>query len=257
MPEEKRSVFWTNFFEKRESLEKLIEQSRADMDFYLLLSISAFITSLGLLADNSVIVIGGMLVAPLLFPILSLSMGITTSNKDSIMRSLRTIVKAVILVLLISSLSGFLLREESLDQEIFSRTVPTLHFFLVAFAAGVAAAYTWVKQNLSVTLPGIAIAVALIPPLSAVGIGVNYLDADLIGGALMLFLLNILGIVVSALLMFSLFGFSGMQQVEKKLIEKEEIERLENTKAELNSAVEKLEKVTEQIEEKKDGKNSE
>lgn len=250
------AVFWTSFFEQKKSLEKLIEESREDSSFYLFLSISAFITTLGLILDNGIIVIGGMLVAPLLYPILSLSMGITTSNKDSITRSLSIILKATLTIFLISFISTFLFGGDVADQEILLLLNVSLPFFLVSFSAGIAAAYSWVKQNLSAALPGVAIAVALIPPISAAGIGLAYLDSNLVASSITLYIANLLGISLAGLIIFSLFGFSRLHREEDKLIQREKVDKLVHEQVKLEKTKEELEEVTGKIvEEKQKGEN--
>lgn len=252
MEEQSDSVFWASLFEQKKTLQKLIEESRADGDFYLLLIISSFISTLGLILDNTIIVIGGMLVAPLLFPILSLAMGITTANKNSIIRSSNIILKSIFTIFFIALITSFLFRNVASgvsEKNILLQNIePNLIFFLVSFAAGVAAAYTWVKQNLSSALPGIAVTVALIPPISAISIGLIYYDSAIVSGALALFIINIFGITISALIVFSLFGFSKLQKEEEKLIQQEEIEDLSHVKNKLEATKERLEKVNEKIE---------
>jgi uncharacterized hydrophobic protein (TIGR00341 family) len=253
----KESVLWASFFEQKNSLEKLIEESRADSNFYFFLSISSLITTLGLLTDNVVVVIGGMLVAPLLYPILSLSMGITTSNLGSIVRSLKTIGKSVLLVLIISILTSIFFGAGEITQKLLITPPSIPAFFLVAFAAGLAAALAWVRQNLSASLPGVAVAVALIPPLAAMGISIPFVDRTLLLGAVTLFIANLFGISLAALIIFSLFGFSRFQKEEKELIQKEEIEQLTQTKTKLDKTKEKLEEVEERIEEVKEKQEGE
>tara|TARA_Y100000310_G_scaffold263171_1_gene273213 strand:- start:2169 stop:2954 length:786 start_codon:yes stop_codon:yes gene_type:complete len=250
MAKDDSSVFWASLFEQKKSLKKLIEESRADGDFYIFLIVSTFIATLGLVMDSAIIVIGGMLVAPLLFPILSLAMGITTSNIDSINRSFVIILKATSLVLFVSILTSFLFRGEDVINGTLLVIDPTLILFLVSFAAGIAAAYAWVKQNLSAALPGIAVSVSLIPPLAAVGVGITYANGSVVFGSLTVFIINLLGITVSALIIFSLFGFSRLQREEEKLIQQEAIEDLSHVKNKLAATKEKLEHVTEEIKEK-------
>lgn len=250
MNEKGDSVFWASFFQQKKTLQKLIEESRADGDFYLLLIVSSFISTLGLVMDSVIILIGGMLVAPLLFPILSLAMGITTTNKDSVTRSLTIILKSIFTVFFVALITSFLFRQNVAEETILLENIhPTLMLFLASFAAGIAAAYTWVKQNLSSALPGIAVTVALIPPLAAVGVGLTQVDPYVVSGALTLFLINLLGITVSSLIVFSLFGFSRLQEEEEKLIRQETIEDLSHVKSKLEATKEKLEHVTEKIEE--------
>jgi len=248
----KRSVLWASFFDQKRSLEKLIEESRADGDFYFFLSISAFITTLGLLFDNVVIVIGGMLVAPLLYPILALSMGITTSNGDSIKRSFKTIGQSAIYVFLVTLITSVFFRGEVITQDLLLSPPPVSIFFLVALAAGLGAAFSWVKQDLSSLLPGVAVSVALIPPLSAVGIGVVHNDFMLSLNALTIFLVNLFGIGFSALVIFSLFGFSRLQNVEEKLIVNETVDTLVRQKAKLQKSKGQIKEVERKLEEVKE-----
>lgn len=240
-------VLWTSFFQQRKSLEKLIEESRADGDFYFFLSVSTFITTLGILIDSVVVVIGGMLVAPLLFPILSLAMGITTSSKDSIYRSLDIIGKSVVFVLAISAITALFFGRDVVGDVLFLAAHPNLEFFLIAFAAGLAAAYSWVKQNLSASLPGVAISVALLPPLAAVGVSVVYSNTETLLGAITLFVINLFGIAVAGIVVFSLFGFSLLKNEEEHLIKEELVEDLVKTKVRLEKTKEDLENVTEKI----------
>ena len=107
---------------------------------------------------------------------------------------------------------------------------PELISFLIAFTSGIVGSFAWVRQSAS-SLPGVAIAVSLIPPLTAIGAGAALLDRDIIAGAITLFLINLLGIVFAAMVVFSLFGFSHLQKVQKSIIqeekENEEIKKME------------------------------
>jgi len=252
----KKTVLWASFFDQKKSLEKLIEESRADGDFYFFLSISAVITTLGLLFDNLVIVIGGMLVAPLLYPILAFSMGVTTSNTDSIIRSLKTIGQSVFFVFIVSFTTSVFFKTDSITQELLLTSTPIYIFFLVALAAGLGAAFSWVKQDMSSLLPGVVVSVALIPPLSAIGISVVYGSFLLALNAGIIFIVNLFGIALSALVIFSLFGFSRPQKEEEKLIVNETIDtlvhqkaKIEKTKGETKEIEKKLEQVKEKVKE--------
>ncbi len=217
-----KPVFWTSFFNQKETVETLTEESRASVDFYVLLAGSTIITTFGLVLDNSVIVIGGMLVAPLLFPILSLGMGVTTSSKQAIKRSLATIGKSILLVGAIAFFVAFLLntKEATATMEFASKT--TIIHFLIAFTSGVMASFAWVRQNINASLPGIAVSVSLLPPLATFGIGVSMFEKTITSGALFLFIINLLGIALASVIVFALFGFSNLQKIQEKIIEEEE-----------------------------------
>jgi len=97
-------------------------------------------------------------------------------------------------------------------EEILSRTAPSLLSALVAVISGFAVAYAVARPNLSATLPGVAVAVSLIPPLGVVGIGISLLSWSIISGALVLFLVNVGGIFLSALLTFSLMDVHPLRK---------------------------------------------
>lgn len=216
-----KPVFLTNIFEQRRTIESLLKESRAGSMFYLFLSFSAFITTLGLLINNAVIIIGGMLVAPLLFPILSLGMGIATSSRFAIKRALIIIAKSVSVILFISFSTAFLLNAKTVTDQMELASNFSIIFFLIAFASGIIAAFAWVKENISSTLPGIAVVVSLVPPLSVSGIAVSLLSRELFSGSFMLFLINFLGITVASMIVFSLFGFPALQDIEEEKIREE------------------------------------
>jgi len=217
-----KSVFVTSYVDQEETLKSLLKESRERADFFLMIALAAFITTAGLLLDSVVVIIGGMLVAPILFPFLGLSMGIVTSSRLAISRSLKTALRAVGLTFLVSTATAFLLSAES-SLNLVSANQPSLIFFLVSLVAGLAVSFSWVRQELSATLPGVAVAVAVLPPLCAVGIGLVMFDGSIMAGSLTLFLINLLGIVLGAMFIFSLFGFSNLQKEEEDRIKEEKV----------------------------------
>jgi uncharacterized hydrophobic protein (TIGR00271 family) len=220
-----KPVLFTNFFEQRKTIETLIEESRADANFYLLLSFATLITTLGLLINNALVIVGGILVAPFLFPVLSLGMGIATSSAEAIKRAFGIILRAIITVVLISFVTAFLINEQGATEQIYLASSPNFLFFFIAFSAGIIAAYSWVKQNLSTTMPSVSITVSLLPPLASIGIAFSLLSRDILSGSLMLFLLNLIGIVLASTIVFSLFGFLELQQWQEKKIQEEKQEK--------------------------------
>lgn len=211
--------------DKEVVVRQLIKESHIEGDFYFLLVISTLITTLGLLMNNTAVVIGGMLIAPLLYPVLALGLGIVTDNKESLGRSLKGIIKSTLFVLNLSFLTAFIVGvKEPVNLEILQRAKPSLPFIYIAVLSGVGATFAWIKPRLTATLPGIAVAVALLPPLCVTGIGLAILNKTIVTGSFQLFFINLLGIAASSAVVFSLFGFHTMQRVEKKEIMKEEKE---------------------------------
>ncbi|OGL95746.1 TIGR00341 family protein [Candidatus Uhrbacteria bacterium RIFOXYB12_FULL_58_10] len=204
--------------ERQKAIGVLLEESVPDADFFVLLVLSSFIVVPGLLINNAAIIIGGMVVAPLLFPILGISMGISQANFHLIFRCLRTMLLAVGLVFLGALLMALFSPDRIVNAEIEARATVSFAHSVVAIASGVAAAFALVKPKISATVTGIAVSVSLLPPLATAGIGASMLDWRLVSGSIGLFLVNCLGIILAATVIFSLLGFyPERKQTERKL----------------------------------------
>lgn len=209
--------------EKNETIEKLISYSLPSQVFFLMIILSVSMATFGVLLDSSTVVIGSMLIAPILYPILSCSMGIVMSDYKLIGHSLTTLLKAIVLAVLVSALAAlfFTCSEGGLTSEIIARSQPSLLYLAIAFIAGLAVSFALVKPQLSETLPGVAISVAFIPPLAVISIGFARLDWLIISRATMLFLVNIMGIIFASMIIFSLMDFYVKKEVAQKVLKKE------------------------------------
>jgi len=224
------SVFATGLFTQKHAAKKLIDESRADTDFYLFLSVALVLTTLGLLMDNAIVVVGAMLVAPILFPILALGLGIVTASTEAILRALRTIGHSFIIGVAISFFVAFLIEPTSLTEILVLLVESDLFlYFIISFGAGVVASFSWVKKDIALSLPGVAIAVSLVPPLGAVGISLALLSKTLLVSSLLLFVVNLLGVVLASVVVFSLFNFSKIRAYQDQQIE-EEAEEIEEAR---------------------------
>lgn len=221
--------------DKSRAVKQLITESTPDFDFFFLVVLSVIMATFGLIIDSVSVVIGSMLIAPILSPILSISLGIVMSDGKLFWRSILTVLKASIIAIIAAVFATLLFKSllsDGLTYEIISRTKPSIVYFFIAVVSGFAVSYTLVKPDLSETLPGIAVAVALIPPLSVIGIGIGMFDGEIVIGSLGLYLLNILGIVLAGLVSFSLMNLYGKRKVAERMIEKEE-ERIEKEEKEV------------------------
>jgi uncharacterized hydrophobic protein (TIGR00271 family) len=201
---------------------QLREQSTPDFDYFVLVLLSCMIATLGLLIDSAATIIGAMLVAPLMSPILGIGLasvrGDTTLLRDAIAAIIRGALLSVLLsafIVWINTVMPFISLQE-LPHEVISRTRPTPIDFGVALAGGLAATFALVQPQLSAALPGVAIATALMPPLCVVGVGVAMGRWDVAGGALLLFLTNGVTIAASSIFLFNITGFSlGRKQEDR------------------------------------------
>lgn len=214
--------------DKKLSLEKLVEAASPNAEFFLLVVLSTIIVTLGLLMDNAPVVIGGMLVAPILSPILSIAMGIVMADWMLLKQSAKITLITMTIILGISMLISILTPTIDLTREIEARTSLSIMLLLVAIAAGIAAAFAFARKSMSETLPGIAISVALLPPLVVFPIGLALGDYGIAVRGILSFLLNALGIIVAATIIFSLMGFYTLRKRAEQKLEHEIGEKANN-----------------------------
>jgi len=211
--------------EKTRAVRQLIEQSTPDFDYFFMLILSVLMATFGLLADNETIVVGSMLLAPLLAPVISLSLGLSMSHPPLISRSISTIGYSILFSVVAAVSGAFFFTVWKFGGEanaiILSRTIPSLLYFVVAVISGFAVTYTTVRPNLSSSLPGVAVAVALIPPLAVFGIGVAMFSPSIVAGSAMMFLINVAGIVFASMITFSLMDVHDKDLIAESTIKKE------------------------------------
>ncbi|OGO62528.1 MAG: hypothetical protein A2Z45_06385 [Chloroflexi bacterium RBG_19FT_COMBO_55_16] len=192
---------------------KLREASRPGFDFFLLVILSCTIATMGLLTNSAAIIIGAMLVAPLMSPIIGLGLASITGDQRLLRFAGAGLVQGAFLAVLVSFILSWFNRQlpfillQELPNEILARTHPSPIDLTVALAGGLAAAYALAQPTLSAALPGVAIATALMPPLCTIGIGVALERWDVAGGALLLFVTNAVAIAFAATLVFFSLGF--------------------------------------------------
>ncbi|MEN9922425.1 MAG: hypothetical protein RL097_702 [Candidatus Parcubacteria bacterium] len=229
--------------DKAALVRKLVENGTPDFDYYYLVGLSTVMATLGLLLDSSSIVIGSMLIAPLMYPILGVSLGLVMMGTDISLldRALRTLLKSLVAGLGLSIIAAFLFGgpESYSTAEVLARTAPTHLHFLVALVAGAAVAYMLARPEWNDALPGVAIAVALVPPLATIGVGIAAMNAVIIKGATMMLFLNLFGIIVIAVLIFLLMNLSEKEQVAKSIVRRE-AEKIENENRVIAEVAEKI-----------------
>lgn len=175
--------------------------------FYLLNGLAAVIAGFGLLANSPAVVIGAMLVAMLMGPISGIALAIIDARFALLKKSLFTLATGGLLIYAIGMVLGWLHPEQALSQEIISRTAPNTMDVVVALAGGTAGAYAIISPNLPVAVVGVAVATALVPPLTASGILLATGQYRLALGALVLTLTNILAIQFTNALVLWVAGF--------------------------------------------------
>lgn len=193
----------------------LREEGKLNSVFLTLLILSTMIATFGLFINSSSVVIGAMLLAPLMQPIVSLSMGVLRQDSTLQINGAKTIFWGVLTVLLTAALIALFTPMERLTSEMAGRLSPTILDLFVAIVSGIAAAYVKSNEKILSSLAGVAIAVALVPPIAVAGIGLGWGDWHMFMMAFLLFITNLVGIVLAAASTFIVLGFSPLSVAKK------------------------------------------
>jgi uncharacterized hydrophobic protein (TIGR00271 family) len=222
---------WRALLEPRIAPEQIATEMKAasfpTTSFFTLLALSCAIATLGLLANSAPAIIGAMIIAPLMTPIMGLSYGVVQASWSQIVRSAITIFLGVAVVIAISFLSARFIEIKVAGTEMLSRAFPSLLDLGVAMAAGAAGAFSMSRESIRNSIAGVAISVSLVPPLAVTGIGLalgSKVTADVglsfreVGlfsggtdiavGSFVLFLTNLVAIIVVAGIVMAIQGYA-------------------------------------------------
>ncbi len=175
--------------------------------FVTMLTLSVIVAVMGLALDSAAVVIGAMLLAPLMQPVLATGASLSMALFGKSVVSLIRVGLASVWCVIIAYLLAWVLPDATLTSEILARTQPDIKDLVVALAAGAAGAYATVRADVSASLPGVAVAVALVPPVASVGITLQAGEEALAQGALLLYLTNLAAIVFASIIVFVVTGF--------------------------------------------------
>ena len=199
--------------EARISLVERIEgPSRWSFDFVTLMILSTAIATFGEMQDSTAVVIGAMLVAPLMTPLVGCGLAVVQGNNRLVKGSVNSVALGFLVAFGVALLMGLLIPYPGLTSEVLARGRPTLLDLGVAFVSGLAAAYAVARPNLSGALPGVAIAAALVPPIAAAGLAFSAGDWRVGGGASLLFFVNVLAIILGAAMALAAVGVEGSHE---------------------------------------------
>ncbi len=200
----------------REELQAKADSLASGMGTYVLMTvISAVIATAGLLLDSPATVVGSMVIAPLIGPAMSAAIGTVVDDEDMFRRGVRMQVLGVAVAVAAATLFAFLLRTFALVPpgldplqlaEVSERLAPNVLVLVVAIGAGIAGIVS-LMTGVSATLVGVMIAVALIPPAAAVGIGIAFRIPRLVLGAGVILAVNVLSINLAALVVLWYEGY--------------------------------------------------
>ena len=192
--------------------------SRLTSDFIAMIGLSVVIASLGLIADNTSVVIGAMLVAPFMTPLIGVGLGLAQGNLALMKRSAIATGAGLLVGVFLSFMIGVFVPLDELPLEILARGDPDIVDMAIAFFSGMAAAYAVSRESVAESIVGVAIAAALVPPLACVGIMLanNYiLESE---GAITLLVTNLAAIALGAALVFRRLGVPGTRTAHRSYV---------------------------------------
>ncbi|WP_103512317.1 TIGR00341 family protein [Streptomyces sp. SM13] len=207
---------------QRRSLDELTEDldlSSGDTTskrsaFWTMLGLSSVIAAGGVLTDSTATVIGAMIIAPLSTPIMGIALGSVQRRRTG---SAWTVLFACLLVIGIGmGMSVVLPGDYDLlsNGQISSRTSPGLMDLIAALATGFAGAVALARRDVAAVLPGVAIAISLVPPLVVAGVCLGQFSGWLALGALVLFVSNLFALVFGGIVVFASLGYAA--EADKK-----------------------------------------
>jgi uncharacterized hydrophobic protein (TIGR00271 family) len=197
---------------------ELLSESSPDVTYLILIIGSCAIATFGLLTNSTAVIIGAMIIAPLMLPIRGLAFGALVGNITLFRQGTIAVLLGTLLALFISYSIGWLVNLPSFGSEVLSRSKPNLLDLGIAVVAGGISGYAKVNSKISASLAGTAIAVALMPPICVIGLGIAKSDWSLSLGATLLYLTNLLGISLACMLTFLVTGYSPFHHARKALL---------------------------------------
>ena len=192
--------------ERKELVGRIALGADGGVDFIVMMLLAAALASLGLLQGSTAVVIGAMLVAPFMAPLLAAGLALTQGNLSMFRTALSVCGQGILLGLGASLFFGAINPGFEASMEIEARGNPDVLDLFIALASGMVAAYAMGRPNVSGTLAGVAIAAALLPPLAVVGIGLTNDELIIAGYAAILFATNLVAIILGAAIIFRLLG---------------------------------------------------
>ncbi|MDZ7612257.1 MAG: DUF389 domain-containing protein [Candidatus Moranbacteria bacterium] len=180
-------------------------QSRFDFDFFVFTVSAALVCFFGFVMDNASIVIGAMVLSPLLYPIIAIPAAFFRKDWKNFKNSLLLLGSGYLLVILLSWILSLLIEVRLESLEIVNWiAVNHLMFFLVAFFSGLAGCFCFFWPRASSSMTGVAISIALLPPLVAFGISLSS-STSLSSDTLAVIMLNSIGIFLGSTLVLATF----------------------------------------------------
>lgn len=189
-------------------IKDIYTEAEVSAGYFLILSFANLIALSGLITNSAPVIIGAMLISPLMGPMLSFGFAFITGDKFIWDKAVKKISISVAVTIIVAAIATHLSPLKDITSEILARTRPNLYDLIIASLAGTAGGVALcTKKNYLTIVPGVAIATAVIPPLSVTGFGLGIWNFKLFLGGFFLFFTNFVAIVLSTCLVFYIYGF--------------------------------------------------
>jgi uncharacterized hydrophobic protein (TIGR00271 family) len=183
--------------------------------FWILLLLSAVIAAAGILADSTATVIGAMIIAPLGTPLMGIALAVVIGRGGRLWRSASLALSGAAAVILVGAFLAWIfpkLQPLADNGQVTARTSPGVIDLIAAVATGVAGAYGMARRDVSDVMPGVAIAISLVPPLAVVGITAADGEWNNALGAFVLFAANVVAVLIAGTIVLTLCGYGRRAQ---------------------------------------------
>jgi len=192
------------------------ERGRKLSRFWSLLALAAVIATAGVVGDSTATVIGAMIVAPLMTPILGVVYSVVSGDVRNLVRCAVLVTAGAVAVVFIGWAIGKFVPfpvDAASNSQVASRIHPRLIDLVAALATGAVGAFALVRSDISDTLPGVAIAISLVPPLSVVGLTLEAGKPHQSTGALLLFVMNVAAILLSGMVVMAIYRVGAVARL--------------------------------------------
>jgi uncharacterized hydrophobic protein (TIGR00271 family) len=185
--------------------------------YLILMVLSTLLAVTGLFQNSTPVIIGAMILAPLMGPIMTLSMGAVRVDKQLLLKPARTILGGISIAVFSACVYTLIIPLETTTAQMSARLNPNTLDLMVAIFSGIAGAYAQAKSHVAQSLAGVAIAVALVPPLGVTGIGLGWMDWEMVYGAFLLFSTNLIGMIMAGAATFTVLGYAPIKRAKHAL----------------------------------------
>jgi uncharacterized hydrophobic protein (TIGR00271 family) len=199
-----------------------VQAGRRLTNFFTLLLFATVIATYGVLSDSTATVIGAMIVAPLMGPIMATTVAVVMGSTQRALRAFALVVVGIFTVIVFSYLLAWVVPDITIsftsNGEIASRINPGLYALLTALGAGAAGAFITSRAEIADSMGGVAIAISLVPPLCVVGIALQQGELGAAKGAMLLFLTNFFAILLAGGLVLVVLGLGKLAATRQQVL---------------------------------------